>query len=215
MKNTSKVGKVQTVTDLIDSSELGITLAHDHVIFDGNFLYVEPEKESEKDLAQQKISLENRGWVGYHWTSSLDNVELKDEALAISELRRFIAAGGRSIVDPTNIGLGREPIILRRIAEETGMNIVMGAGYYLGVTHPEDMDDRSEEAITEEIIADINVGVDGTEIKAGMIGEIGCAYPWDNNEKKSLRAAVEASKETGAALMVHPGRDPSSPQRYG
>ncbi len=211
MKNTSKVGKVQTVTDLIDSSELGITLAHDHVIFDGNFLYVEPEKESEKDLAQQKISLENRGWVGYHWTSSLDNVELKDEALAISELRRFIAAGGRSIVDPTNIGLGREPIILRRIAEETGMNIVMGAGYYLGVTHPEDMDDRSEEAITEEIIADINVGVDGTEIKAGMIGEIGCAYPWDNNEKKSLRAAVEASKETGAALMVHPGRDPSSP----
>ena len=210
-RDPSKIGKVQTVTGLIDSSELGITLAHDHVIFDGNFMYVEPEEASEKDLAHQKISLENRGWVGYHWTSSLDNVELKDEALAISELRRFIAAGGRSIVDPTNIGLGREPKILHRIAEETGMNILMGAGYYLGVTHPEDMSERSEQVITDEIIADINEGVDGTDIKAGLIGEIGCAYPWDKNEKKSLRAAVEASKETGAALMVHPGRDPNSP----
>lgn len=210
-RDPSKIGKVQTVTGVIDSSELGITLAHDHVIFDGNFMYVEPEEAGEKDLAHQKISLENRGWVGYHWTSSLDNVELKDEALAISELRRFIAAGGRSIVDPTNIGLGREPKILHRIAEETGMNILMGAGYYLGVTHPEDMSERSEQVITDEIIADINEGVDGTDIKAGLIGEIGCAYPWDKNEKKSLRAAVEASKETGAALMVHPGRDPNSP----
>lgn len=211
MNEQSKVGKVQTVTDLIDSSELGITLAHDHVIFDGNFMYVEPQEASQKDLAHQKISLQNRGWVGYHWTSNLDNVELKDEALAVSELHRFVAAGGRSIVDPTNIGLGREPKILHRIAEQTNMNIVMGAGYYLGVTHPDDMTERSEESITDEIISDITIGVDGTEIKAGMIGEIGCAYPWDKNEKKSLRAAVEASKETGAALMVHPGRDPNSP----
>jgi len=208
MEDNKRVGKVQTVTDLIDASELGITLAHDHVIFDGNFMYVEPEEASQKDLANQKITLENRGWVGYHWTSNLDNVELKDEALAISELRRFVEAGGRSIVDPTNIGLGREPKILRRIAEATGMNIIMGAGYYLGVTHPDDMSERSEESITEEIIADITIGVDGTQIKAGMIGEIGCAYPWDKNEKKSLRAAVEAHKETGAALMIHPGSGP-------
>lgn len=211
MSDSIKVGKVQTVTGLIDASELGITLAHDHVIFDGNFMYVEPEEADQKDLAHQKISLQNRGWVGYHWTSNLDNVELQDEALAISELNRFVAAGGRSIVDPTNIGLGREPVTLHRIAEATNMNIVMGAGYYLGVTHPEDMDTRSEESITQEIINDIEVGVDGTDIKAGLIGEVGCAYPWDRNEKKSLRAAVQAHLETGVALMVHPGRDPNSP----
>ena len=87
----------------------------------------------------------------------------------------------------------------------------MGAGYYIGSTHPENMSELSEEDITREIIKDIEVGVDDTDIKAGLIGEIGCTYPWWDNEKKSVRAAAQAQKETGAALMIHPGRDPESP----
>ena len=71
--------QVQTVLGLVPADELGITLAHDHVLIDGTFMYVEPEEISQKNLAHQKISLQNRGWVGYHWTSSRDNVELKDE----------------------------------------------------------------------------------------------------------------------------------------
>ena len=211
MKVESHKGKVQTVLGLINSEDLGVTLAHDHVLIDGTFMYVEPEEISQKGLAHQKITLENRGWVGYHWTSNLDNVELKDEELAVTELKRFVAAGGHSIVDPTNVGLGRDPQALARIARLTGMNIIMGAGYYLGTTHPDNMTDRSEESITEEIVRDIEVGVGNTSIRAGLIGEIGCAYPWWKNEKKSLRAAVAAQKITGAPLMVHPGRDPKSP----
>ncbi len=204
-------GKIQTVTGLIDADELGITLAHDHLLFEGGFLYVEPEDDAGKALAREEITLQNRGWVGYHWTSNFHNIELQDETLAVTELKRFIQAGGKSIVDPTNIGLGRNPQGLQYIAELTTANVIMGAGYYLGVTHPEDMDSKTEQMITDEIIADITVGVDNTDIKAGMIGEIGCAYPWDNNEKKSLHAAAAAQMETGAALMVHPGRDPMSP----
>lgn len=211
MSDHRHTGQVQTVLGLITQEELGITLAHDHVLIDGTFMYVEPKEISQRNLAHQKISLQNRGWVGYHWTSNWDNVELKDEELAVSELRHFIAAGGRTIVDPTNIGLGRDPNGLARISRLSGAHIVMGAGYYIGSTHPEDMASRSEESITVEIVNDIQVGVDGTNIRAGLIGEIGCTYPWRDNEKKSLRAAVEAQKETGAALMVHPGRDPESP----
>ncbi|MFT5260403.1 MAG: phosphotriesterase-related protein [Saprospiraceae bacterium] len=207
----SKVGKIQTVLGLIDSTDLGVTLAHDHVLIDGSFMYVEPEEASQKDLAHQKISLQNRGWVGYNWTSSLDNVELQDEELAVSELKRFVAAGGSSIIDPTNMGLGRDPHALARIAKLTDMHIVMGAGYYIGSTHPADMDERSEESITEEIVRDIEEGVDDTGIRAGLIGEIGCAYPWWKNEKKNVRAAAKAQKITGAPLMIHPGRDPKSP----
>ncbi len=206
-----KKGKVQTVLGLIDAKDLGVTLAHDHVLIDGTFMYVEPQEMSQKGLAHQKISLQNRGWVAYNWTSSRDNVELKDEQVAVVELKRFAAAGGRSIVDPTNIGLGRDPLALARIARLTGMNIVMGAGYYIGNTHPEDMGERSTESIAAEIIADIEEGVGDTSIRAGLIGEIGCTYPWLDNEKKSLRAAVAAQQATGAALMVHPGRDPKSP----
>ena len=211
MAKSNKVGKVQTVLGLIDGGELGVTLAHDHVLIDGTFMYIEPEAISEKNLAHQKITLQNRGWVGYNWTSNWDNVELKDEEIAVTELRRFIAAGGKSIIDPTNIGLGRDANALARIARLTGMNVVMGSGHYIGSTHPEDMGERSQESITEEIIRDIEVGVGENNIPAGLIGEIGSTYPWWDNEKKSLRAAADAQMETGAALMVHPGRDPQSP----
>ena len=210
-RGDGKVGKAQTVLGLVDAEDLGVTLAHDHILIDSSFLFVEPEEVSQKELAHQRITLQNRGWVGYHWTSNWDNVGLKDEDLAVSELRHFVAAGGRTIVDPTNVGIGRDPHALARIARLTGMHIIMGAGYYIGSTHPESMTKLAQDDITAEIIRDIDTGVGDTLICAGLIGEIGCTYPWWENEKKSLRAAVEAQKETGAALMVHPGRSSKSP----
>jgi phosphotriesterase-related protein len=204
-------GKIQTVLGTIDATELGVTLAHDHVLIDGTFMYVEPDEISQRGLAHQKISLQNRGWVAYNWTSSRDNVELKDEEIAVAELKRFVAAGGKSIVDPTNIGLGRDPNALARIARLTGTHIVMGAGFYLSSTHPADMSEKSQDALTAQIVDDIEVGVGDTGIRAGIIGEVGCTFPWAANEQKSLRASVHAQIQTGASLMVHPGRDPVQP----
>ena len=54
-------------------------------------------------------------------------------------------------------------------------------------------------------------GVDGTDIKTGIIGEIGNSWPWEETEKKTLEAAVMAQRATGAPLLIHPGRDPKSP----
>ena len=184
--NQNKSGKVQTVLGCIDAHDLGVTLAHDHVLIDGTFMYAEPEEMSQKSRAHEKITLQNRGWVAYNWTSNRDNVELKSEDVAVEELKHFVAAGGRSIIDPTNIGLGRDPNALARVARLTGMNVVMGAGYYIGNTHPPDMSDRSEESIADEIISDIETGVGDTTIQAGLIGEIGCTYPWLDNEKKKF-----------------------------
>ena len=204
-------GKIQTVLGVIEADEFGITLAHDHVLIDGTFMYVEPQEISQRGLAHQKISLENRGWVAYNWTSSWDNVELKDEDIAVSELKRFVAAGGKSIVDPTNIGLGRDPNALARIARLTGTHIVMGSGFYLSSTHPAYVSERSQDELTAQIVKDIEAGVGDTGIRAGIIGEVGCTFPWAANEQKSLRASVQAQVQTGASLMVHPGRDPTQP----
>ncbi len=205
-------GRAQTVLGAVDAKDLGLTLAHDHVLMDGSFMYVDPPSPTDRHLADEPISLENRGWVAYHWTSNHHNVHLDSESIAIVELQRFAAAGGRTVVDPTNNGLGRSVDPLVRIAEATGLNIIIGAGYYLGGTHPADMADRSVDQLTGEIINDITTGIDGSDVRSGLIGEIGCTYPWLDNEKKSLRAAVAAQVETGAPLMVHPGRDPNSPE---
>jgi len=39
-----------------------------------------------------------------------------DEELAINELAKFKKAGGKTIVDPSTVDLGRNPKALRRIA---------------------------------------------------------------------------------------------------
>ena len=85
----------------------------------------------------------------------------------------------------------------------------MGAGYYVAAAHPADMDRRSEDSIAREIVArGRRSGVGDTGVRAGLIGEIGNTWPWTENEKKVVRAAVEAQRQTGAPLMIHPGPRP-------
>ena len=62
------------------------------------------------------------------------------------------------------------------------------------------------------MIGQILHGAWGTDVRAGMIGEIGCQAPWTATEKKVMQAALIAAAETGAAINVHPGRDPDQPQ---
>ena len=63
-----------------------------------------------------------------------------------------------------------------------------------------------------KIIEDITkTGADGAGVRAGIIGEIGCTWPLTGNERKSLRASAAAQRETGAAILIHPGRHDSAP----
>ncbi|MGH2585682.1 MAG: phosphotriesterase family protein, partial [Dehalococcoidia bacterium] len=93
----------------------------------------------------------------------------------------------------------------------TGVQIVMGAGHYVATSHPLDMDTRTEDQIVEEVTRDVLHGCDGTTVRAGIIGEIGCSAPISANERKALRAAARAQQTTGAALLVHPGRAVTAP----
>jgi phosphotriesterase-related protein len=61
-------------------------------------------------------------------------------------------------------------------------------------------------------VGDIREGVDDTGVKAGIIGELGCSWPLTDNERKVLRAAAIAQRETGAAILIHPGRDEQAPR---
>jgi phosphotriesterase-related protein len=88
---------------------------------------------------------------------------------------------------------------------------VMGAGYYVAAAHPPDMSGRTVDDLAREMVRDVTAGVGDTGIRAGLIGEIGCTWPWTDNERKVVSAAVIAQRETGAPLMIHPGRDPGAP----
>jgi len=215
MSDTRLAGKVQTVLGLIEPNELGITLPHEHFLVDqtlGGVFFVEPEKLSERALAYQPVSLENLTWVRYHTKDSLDNQILNDVDTAINEAMLFTYEGGQSIVDQTNKGLGRDPRALARISRATGLNIIMGSGYYADSPKTHDaVAALSEEAIAEEIVADFIHGAEGTNVRAGIIGELGCSWPLKPNEAKGLRAGALAQQALGAGMNIHPGRNDRAP----
>jgi len=218
-------GKAQTVLGLVDGSNLGITLPHEHFFIDIRCYMVEPTDyeyakwystpvdPEEQELAHQKITLENLWFSRYHRSSCEDNLILDDEDTAIREAMYFKKAGGNTIVDVTPNHVGRGPERLVRVAKATNLNIIMGTSYYIArsFTPEMKMDARTEESIAEEFIHDINVGVGDTGIRAGIIGEIGTSWPLEEVEKKVLRAAGIAQRETGAAINIHSGFSEDSP----
>jgi phosphotriesterase-related protein len=208
---TPLTGQIQTVLGPIAAADAGIALPHEHLLIDFEVMFVEPAAASDKGRAQEPVSLANLGWVRQNFNSNLDNLRLLDEQVARDEILLFKDAGGRTVVDPTPRTLARDPLALARIARATGVNVVMGAGYYVAASHPADMDILTVDALAREMIADVTAGVGDTGVRSGLVGEIGCTWPWTDNEKKVVRAAVIAQRETGAPLMIHPGRNPRAP----
>jgi len=206
MARSAIAGRAQTVRGPIAADEMGVTLPHEHLLLDFTLMFTEPQGERERELARQPVRLDNLGWVRRHFSSNLDNLRLADEEVARDELGLYRQAGGRTVVDPTNRGLARDPLALARLSRATGLNIIMGSGYYVAASHPPDMDAKTVDGIAREIVADLTQGVEDTGVRAGFIGEIGTTWPWTANERKVVQAAVLAQRETGAPLIIHPGR---------
>jgi len=204
-------GKAQTVLGLISVDDLKITLSHEHCLVDLTCDFIEPGEISAKKIAHEAVSFANVGFIR-HGHDNLDDMQLSDEKQAIDELLHFKHAGGKTIVDATNVDIGRDPLALKRISLATELNIIMGSGYYTKKAQRlHQMSARTEEDIAEEIVRDIFQGVGNTGIHSGIIGEIGCTWPLQECEEKVLRAAGMAQKESGAPLHIHPGRFEEAP----
>jgi phosphotriesterase-related protein len=204
-------GKVQTVLGRVSPDSLGVTLPHEHLFIDCSTTLQDykPKDPSEIPLYSKPVALENLWWVAYHPVSNRDNLILQDEETAVNEASFFRQAGGGTIVDVSSAWIGRNPQALVRVSKATGLNIVMGSGFYIAPSHPETMERLTEEEICEEIVREVTVGVGDPPVRAGIIGEIGCSWPLHDNERKALRGAARAQRLTGAPLSVHPGRNPN------
>lgn len=172
------VPTVMTVTGPVAADQLGTVLPHEHVFFNA--------------------MLEYRG----------DGL-MQDETLAVIELRRLVDAGATTLVDVTSNGVGRQPSMLRNVARATGLQIVMGSGWY---RHPfldrAYFETHSTDEIADTIVRDIEVGADGTDVRAGIIGEIACDRYVTPAEERSFRAAARAHLRTGVTITTHAARWP-------
>jgi phosphotriesterase-related protein len=191
-------GRILTVTGPIPPDSLGFTLPHEHLFVDfllpdvatgyrrtgpppagfvrrfqelGNIYWVPRTAEEQAFWDRPVVTIDmierlRRGW------QSKSNYVLDGDAEAREEIEGYLAAGGRSLVDVTPVGIGRDPVRLKRMAELTGLNVVMGTAFYRWPYRSDAVRAMTAEAMADRMVRDITVGVDGTGIRAGIIGEI-------------------------------------------
>ncbi len=163
-----------TVTGPKDPGELGITHSHEHVF-----------------------------WDYFQMIRSYD-VIFDDEVVATREVGLFKAAGGGTLVDCTNEGIGPKPEALRRVSEATGVNIVLGCGWYRKPVYTDDVYRKTSHELSEILIAQLTEGFGATGVRAGFIGEIGTERGNVRaSEERVFLAAARASVRTGAAIVTH------------
>lgn len=191
--------QIQTVTGCVEHTALGIVLPHEHLANSLGPAFSPAEDEIVRGLLDGPVS-PDLAWVlrDYPYNSQ-DNVGLDDEAAVLQDLQLFGRMGGGTVIDLTPPGLGRNPGLLKSYSERSGVNVIMGSGYYLqNFQSPDDLD-ASEAHQTEMMIADFNR--DG--VRPGVLGEIGVSPDFTLNEEKSLRAAAHAQRTLGVPLFIH------------
>ncbi|MBR4767703.1 MAG: hypothetical protein IK088_01880 [Lachnospiraceae bacterium] len=190
---------ITTIKGEIDQKELKYILPHEHLFSDLRPLVAPLDDE---DFGK-KLSLANYGKVSRNPYAVLDNAFLEGEDVQTYELKEFKKAGGSLIADVTTDDFGRDIQALRRVSDASGVPIVVGCGHYTDASIPEEVKALSVAELREEILNDLLVGIGGTDMRAGVIGEIGTSDQMTEFEKKSLRAASEAQAETGFGMHIH------------
>ena len=153
-------GLVRTVLGPIPVEAMGVTLLHEHILLDASSWWKRPCCGSEIAIAERALDISMIGDLRMNPFLNRDNCGLLDVRAAIEELSHFVEYGGRTVVDPTNLGIGRDPSALQRISRRSGLNIVMGAGFYLEPSHPPYVKDMTVEAIAEAIARDCGLSED-------------------------------------------------------
>ncbi|XP_013884640.1 N-acetyltaurine hydrolase isoform X2 [Austrofundulus limnaeus] len=204
-------GKVQTVLGLVDPDLLGRTMTHEHLTMSFEFNYTPPAPGDEA-VAENPFQMQHMHWLRQNPYSCRENLLLQQEAKTLGdELLAFKKAGGGTIVENTTTGIDRDLPALRQLAKDTGIHIIAGAGFYVDCTHTEATRRMSVEKLTDIIVGEVLHGADGTDVRCGVIGEIGTGWPITESETKVLRATAHAQAQLGCPVIIHPGRNPAAP----
>lgn len=197
------VGFAVTVRGPIRVEELGVTLTHEHLFLKLDNWFVQPKTDEDRAYAVEPVNLANLYRVRYRPYANWDNIRIDDFEMVRADVAAFRRGGGGTIVELTLSDIGRDAPRMRQVSEETGVNVICGCGHYVRTAHPPSIAKMSSEDVAEEIICDLTEGIDGTSIRAGVIGELGTTWPLHPDEEKVLRAGAIAHKKTGAPISIH------------
>lgn len=145
-----------------------------------------------------------------HTTIDLSSLKKTDDTRldcfdeTVEEFKTLYNKGVRNIIDVTVRGMKRNPDYVRKVQEQSGINIVQSTGWYQDKFLPDYIETASVEKLAEMMIKDITQGIDDTDVKASLIGEIATSKnEMTDRERKVFEAAVIAHKETGVPITTH------------
>lgn len=170
------MAKIMSVLGEIDTADMGYTMAHEHV-------FTHPQGHGSKNEVDHLLNDYDKG---------------------VQMLTEYKEIGGGTIIEATPRTWGRNADGMRRASEASGVHVIACTGYICQEHGMEDdMTERSIDDIAGEMVKDLTVGMDGTDVKAGWI-KVGTAYLHvTKGEEMVIRAAVRAANATGVAISTH------------
>lgn len=172
-----------TVRGKLPARELGTTLTHEHAL--ANFQpwteWVQSPKTYDRDVVVQHV---------------------------LPHLERIASSGCRSFVDATAVGLGRDPVLLRRLAEASDLNILTTTGNYAAFDYrflPQYVRDESVDVLAARWVKECNDGIEGTNVRPGFIKLGFNGGSLSEVERKLIRAGARAHLATGLTIGAHTG----------
>ena len=173
---------VNTVMGPVDTNELGFTLSHEHV---GT----------------------NAAGLRHTYPEFIDRDGIREQSIAA--MKAVYEDGVRTIVDVSTFDLGRDVQLMREVSLGSGVQIIPCTGNHVAVPRP--FGDVSPDVIAAMYIREIEEGIEGSGIKAGIIkvdSDRGGVTP---AQEVVLRAAARTQKATGVPISTHTW----SPDRVG
>ena len=173
---------VNTVLGPVDTANLGFTLSHEHV---GT----------------------NAAGLRHTYPEIIDREGMKEQS--IGALKEAYDEGLRTMVDVSNFDLGRDIQLIQEVSRASGVQIIAATGNHLAVPRP--FGDLPPEVIAPLYVREIEEGIEGTGIKAGVIKVASDRGGVTQPQEVVLRAAARAHLRTGAPISTHTW----SPDRVG
>ena len=164
---------INSVLGPMDTTDLGFTLPHEHLI-------------------DSTAGIRN----------TYPELELRDQAfdMAVESFGQAKVGGVDTVVEVSPMDLGRDVALMKQVSEATGVNFICCTGCWLDV--PRSFWGRDKDFIADLWVREIEQGIEGTGIRAGII-KVATSDPITAHEELMLRASARTHLRTGVPITTH------------
>ena len=180
---------IMTVNGPINPKQIGFTLSHDHILVD----FIGADKYSRDRY-------------------NIDEVY----NVALPFLQDVKNKGCVTFIDCTPAYLGRDVNLLKRLAKSTGLNIITNTGYYGAVKEkyvPPQAYKETANQLANRWISEFKNGIDGTDVKPGLIKTSVDNAPLTPVQVKLVEASALTHLATGLTIAIHTGNGEASKEQ--